>query len=47
VEEEENKENDGDNFEETLEEIIIEADDGDMLTLGTKHPPMSHEYLSI
>jgi len=45
--EEENKENDGDNFEETLEEIIVEVDEGDMLTLGTSHPPRSHEHLSL
>jgi len=31
-------------FEETLEEIVVEADEGEMLTLGTDHPPRSHEH---
>ena len=47
MEEEENKGNDGNNFEETLDEIIIEADESDMLTLGTNHPPRSHEHLIL
>jgi len=42
-----NEESDGHNFEETSEEIIVEADEGDMPTLGTNHPPWSHEHLSL
>ena len=29
-------------FEEAPEEIVVEADEGDMLTLDTNHPPRSH-----
>jgi len=47
VEEEENEENVGDDFEETLEEVVVEADEGEMLTLGTNHRPRSHEHLSL
>jgi len=34
-------------FEETLEEIIVEADEGEMITLSTNHPPKSHNHLSV
>ena len=44
---EENEVNIGDEFEETSEEIVVEADKGDMLTLGTNNPPRSHEHLSL
>ena len=37
----------GDVFEETLEEILVEANKGDMLTLNTHNPPRSHEHLSL
>ena len=38
---EEIEENNGDD----LEEIVVEADEGDMLTLNTQHPPRSNEHL--
>jgi len=45
--EEEKKENVGDELEETMEEIVVEADEGEMLTLDTHHPPRSHEHLNL
>jgi len=45
--EEENEENVGDDLEETLEEILVKEDEGEMLTLGTNHAPESHEHLSL
>jgi len=41
--EEENEENGG----ETQEEIIVEVEEGDVLTVGTSHPPRSHKHLSL
>jgi len=41
--EEENEGNDEDNSKE----IVVEADEGDMPTLDTHHPPRSHELLSL
>ena len=35
-----------DELEESLEEILVEANKGDMITLNTHHPPRSHEHLS-
>ena len=45
--EEEEEENVGDDLEETLEEIVVKADEGKMLTVGANHPPKSHEHLSL
>jgi len=36
-----------DELKETLEEILVETNKGDMLTLNTHHPPRSHEHLSL
>ena len=36
-----------DELQETVEEILVEANKGDMLTLNTHHPPRSHEHLSL
>jgi len=41
--EEENEEHDGDN----LEEIVVEVDEGEMLTLDTHHPARSSEHLGL
>ena len=45
--EEEEEENVGHYLEETLEEIVMKADEGEMLTLGTNHPAKSREHLSL
>ena len=45
--EEEEEENVGDDLKETLEEIVVRAEEGETLTLGTNHPPKSHEHLSL
>jgi len=45
--EEENEENLGDELGETIQEIVVEVDEGEMLTLDTNHPPRSHERLSL
>ena len=47
MEEQENEEKVGDDLDETLEEIAVEVDEDDMLTLGTNHPPRIHEHLNL
>jgi len=41
--EEEIEEHDGDN----LEEVVVEADEGDMLTLDAHHPPKGKEHHNL
>ena len=43
----ENEEGIEGDFVEALEEIVVEVDEGDMLTLDTNHTPRSHEHLSV
>ena len=45
--EEEEEKNVADDLQDTLEETVVKADEGEMLTLGTNHPPKSHEHLSL
>ena len=45
--EEEEEENVGDDLKQTLEEIVVKADEGETLTWGANHPPKSHEHLSL
>ena len=45
--EEEEEENVGDDLKESLEEIVVTADEGETLTLGTNHPPKSYEHISL
>jgi len=32
---------------DVFEEIVVEADKGEMLTLDTHHPPRSNEHLGL
>ena len=36
-----------DELEETLEETVVEANEGHMLTMDTNHPPRSQKHVSL
>ena len=47
IEEAESKEEIEEHNGDDLEEIVVEVDEGDMLTLNIHHPPRSNEHLDL